>query len=192
VLCDLWPTQVYITTLKDIDCDSLKEKINKIKTSIPDSWTVPCNTSLFHNNKLFEYVDFEPLTFSIYNEIVNYCISLNVNLTEFKPVIHEMWLNKYDINTGQELHIHTNYHISGIYVLDADENSSDVVFESPLTDKEMLELPVYDFNNLLKVKTEKNKLIIFRSWLKHGVFTHKATTNRTTIAFNCRLEPVVF
>jgi uncharacterized protein (TIGR02466 family) len=188
VLYNIWPTQLYITTLTDLDNKLILESIKNIKTSIPKSWVVPCNTSLFENNEIFKEKNLEDLTFKIYNEIINYCIELNVDLKNFVPVIRDMWVNNYSVNTGQELHLHTNYHISGIYVAEVDENSEDIIFESPLIDKEMLELPVHNFNNLLRIKSERNKLILFRSWLRHGVQIHKKNTVRKTLAFNCVLK----
>lgn len=178
---------MYITTLPDIDNALIIDSLVHVKTSIPESWIIPCDTSLFENSQLYNDPMLQELTSKIYQEIINYCLELNVDLENFSPIIQDMWVNNYSIHTGQELHLHTNYHISGIYVVDADENSEDIVFESPLVDKEMLELPVYNFNNLLRIKTEKNKLILFRSWLRHGVQSHKKSTTRKTIAFNCKL-----
>lgn len=190
VLCDMWPTQIYVTYINDVDNLKNLEALSDIQTSVPESWTIPCNTSLFENSKIYNDSRLEDLTLKIYNEVINYCIQLNVNLIDYKLIIRDMWVNNYDIYTGQELHIHTNCHISGIYIADSDENSGDIVFESPLSDKEMLELPTYNFNNLLKISAEKNKLILFRSWLRHGVQSHKHHTKRKTIAFNCILEPI--
>jgi uncharacterized protein (TIGR02466 family) len=187
VLYNIWPTQLYITTLTDIDDKLILESVKNIKTSVPSSWIVPCNTSLFENNQLFKEFGLQDLTSKIYNEVTNYCIELNVDLENFTPVICDMWINNYSLNTGQELHLHTNCHISGIYIAEVDENSEDIVFESPLIDKEMLELPVYNFSNLLRIKSEKNKLVLFRSWLRHGVQTHTKDTTRKTVAFNCIL-----
>jgi uncharacterized protein (TIGR02466 family) len=189
VLYNTWPTQLYITTLTDINNNQALETVRDIPTSVPESWIIPCNTSLFKNNHLFKEPGLQDLTSKIYTELVNYCIELNVDLENFSPIIRDMWVNNYSLNTGQELHLHTNCHISGIYILEVDENSEDIVFESPLIDKEMLELPVYNFNNLLRIKSEKNKLILFRSWLRHGVQTHKKETSRKTIAFNSVLIP---
>jgi len=189
VLYNYWPTQMYITTLTNVNDELVLESIKNIKTSVPNSWIIPCNTSLFENGQLFKEVGLQNLISKIYNNVINYCIELDVDLENFTLVIRDMWVNNYSVHTGQELHLHTNCHISGIYIVDVDEHSEDIVFESPLIDKEMLELPVNNFSNLLRIKSEKNKLILFRSWLRHGVQLHKKDTIRKTIAFNCILVP---
>jgi len=100
----------------------------------------------------------------------------------------QSWINIYDRGDFQESHVHIGFDFSGIYFIQAPEDSGKVVFENPLN--------IYNMRPLTSKKTTdlytesaiyapvEGRLILFRSNLRHGVFPHNNNEPRISIAFN--------
>lgn len=105
-----------------------------------------------------------------------------------------IWINinkKSDFNVP---HIHPNSFISGVYYVDCNIDSGKIVFENPCQTFNYfinnIEIESYNNYNLQKVfyTPQKNKLILFPSYLVHYVEPNKSSTDRISLAFNLNLK----
>jgi uncharacterized protein (TIGR02466 family) len=92
---------------------------------------------------------------------------------------------KFASNT---LHNHPNSILSGVYYLQAPENCGGIFFSDPRPASRMLNPPLIDFNvwTLLNVsyKAHVGTMILFPSWLLHGVEMNMSEEVRISISFN--------
>lgn len=94
-------------------------------------------------------------------------------------------------NNNLHFHQHPNSVISGAYYVNADENSSNLVFSKPYTNGQILwntseslyEKQDWLWDNIY-FKPSTGKLILFPSYLNHGVISNQKESNRCVLSFN--------
>ena len=96
-------------------------------------------------------------------------------------------MNVYNSKHSQEIHLHRNSMISGIYYVQAPPGSGPTLFYSPMSDV-MLEPRARD-SNALNAKVSgfapvAGRILLFRSSLRHSVMPGQFEGERVTIAFN--------
>ena len=126
------------------------------------------------------------------DEVNNYKNFLN---SKKKATIEEAWLNINKKGSYNLEHEHPNCFISGVYYVNTPIDGGDIIFIHPSTTINYV-WPVKncfeqynEFNsNIWTFKAEKNKLLLFPSWLKHRVEENKNNEDRISISFNCFLR----
>jgi hypothetical protein len=198
-------TYVYWEKLKKHD--ELKRKympiIDKIEQTHPNDLTNPfyaCNiksVSIIHRG-LNTFLENEDINTIIWNPINNFIKDINSHyqskIDVKESILDNYWFCTYDENDNQELHDHYDhvkyidgieYHttFSGIYILNDDNESSSIVFRSPLHQ------PFYKLKAHHHLDTGtiddigEGTVLIFPSQLSHMVRQCKKP-GRRTIAFN--------
>lgn len=85
-----------------------------------------------------------------------------------------------------ELHNHPNSIFTGVYFVQAPENSGHLVLKSELFDR-MLVYPITkenEFNAATReITPEPGLLVIFRSHIMHGALLHKPAEERISLSF---------
>ncbi len=123
----------------------------------------------------------------IEEEVGKYARELKYDIDNHPPRINECWVNVYGRGHSQEIHCHRNSVFSGIYYAKAPPGCGEVVFVSPLSDT-MLEPPTTRATMAntftFEVPPEAGRMVIFRSWLRHGVKPNEIDEDRISIAFN--------
>ena len=104
-------------------------------------------------------------------------------------VISTSWMSKTDPGGYSQMHMHKNSFYSGVYYFNEyDNDSSALEFETPLTAYADFQLIPTEFNmmnsNSWKIWPEKNLLVLFPSYLRHGVLHNKSNETRYSLAFN--------
>ena len=87
------------------------------------------------------------------------------------------WFNVYTKGDYQETHQHIGSFISCVYFLKARQDGANLYFKPPYYDTH-LDVPY------VKHKAEEGKLVMFRSFIPHGVEKHNSDENRITLAYN--------
>lgn len=100
----------------------------------------------------------------------------------------EFWGNVYGYKDYQEYHIHSHSTFSAVYFAKCPEGSGDLIFENPFS-VDMYEMKNISENNQFTYKNcsysaVENRLIIFRSHLKHMVRQGFNKDYRISFAFN--------
>ena len=104
-------------------------------------------------------------------------------------VISTSWMSKTDPGGYSQMHMHKNSFYSGVYYFNEyDNDSSALEFETPLTAYSDFQLIPTEFNIMnsqsWKIWPEKNLLVLFPSYLRHGVRENKSNETRYSLAFN--------
>lgn len=106
-----------------------------------------------------------------------------------KPSIGNMWFNVNPPGAYNTTHIHTNAFLSGVFYIDCDENSGDIIFERNSAEQYVLGTQIPKSVSKLssahwKYEPVPKKLIIFPAWLPHYVMPNKSNNDRISISFN--------
>lgn len=192
-IVNIFPTPIYIakreieaTTSELEDIKSIIEKASEKETeSFSTGYIISSrkNTHLF-DTKLNSLKAFCEQHINTYvNEIIS------PKNTELDFYITQSWLNIVHPGESHPIHCHTNSIISGIfYVLTVEGDA--IQFYDPgslmknRTEIEMLEATIWNAP-VQNLDIHKNELILFPSWLGHGVTQNASTTtDRISIAFN--------
>lgn len=102
------------------------------------------------------------------------------------------WININPKNSSNHVHTHPKAMLSGVYYVSADEHSGDIVFHNDAK-LNMIYSMFVDTNNkntysCIKYKPETSKIILFPSWIPHGVDINNSQEDRISIAFNIEIK----
>lgn len=113
------------------------------------------------------------------------------NLTKATPVISTCWAvvnGKYGSNT---VHNHPNSLLSGVYYVQAPDNCGALTFRDPRSVAVMMAPPVTDYSawtfRTVSYQPKPGRMLIFPSWLEHGVGPNLGDEVRVALSFNISL-----
>ena len=103
--------------------------------------------------------------------------------------ISTSWCTESNKNSISSLHKHKNSFFSAVYYYgDYDENAGKFYVVNPLNNLTSFLSGVTDYNKFTKEKTiippKKNHMIIFPSYLEHGISQHRSDLPRYSLAMN--------
>lgn len=104
---------------------------------------------------------------------------------ESKILMTEMWVNYQDKYQYQEYHDHRERIVSGIYYIDVPEGTPGIMMQTPLKanfDDLMFDEESCQEVNHLNIQT--GDILLFPSWLNHGVKANLTDKPRINVAFN--------
>ena len=180
----IFPTPVYFThrssnfeeeekEVKDIFSDGIHKNESNFTSD---------NTHIF-DTKLKNLKEFCEKHINIYvKEIINPKKELDFYITQ-------SWLNITKPGESHHIHSHGNSIISGVYYVATveDDKINFHDFGSEVKYRMNFDIKEYNYWNSSSwfIPVEKNKLLLFPSWLPHSVDENeKATTDRISISFN--------
>ena len=104
----------------------------------------------------------------------------------------ELWVNYQSKYQYQEYHDHRERLISGIYYVDVPEGTPGIMMKTPLKanydDLFFNEEAVQEVNHL---DIETGDILLFPSWLDHGVKANMTDKHRVNISFNFGVPELV-
>lgn len=192
----LFPTVVQVSQVQDheqVNADLLPQ-IEQVRRSQPNSkpqsWACEVYTTIGDPHSLLERPGTERFREVAERKVRAYALSLGMDVDRHPPRISECWLNVYQSRHSQEIHLHRNSVISGIYYVKAPPGSGATLFYSPQSDV-MLEPPSTVANKLNAKVTGfppvEGRMILFRSSVRHSVLPGNMDGERITIAFDAVL-----
>ncbi len=115
--------------------------------------------------------------------------ALDMDLRGREIRMTDCWVNIMPPRTAHSLHLHPLSFISGTYYVATPAGSPGIKFEDPRLDRFMAappRLPGPRRENLVHVTypARAGNLILFESWLRHGVAQNSAAGERISISFN--------
>ena len=176
---------------------TLLSAITQIKNSDPEGISLSNVLGWHSNDELHKHPDFQPLIETINSSLLEVVGDLGWDSQEVKPCISNCWALVNGKNAANDLHNHCNSYLSGVYYVKAPENSGNLYFHDPRISSQML-VPAYDkitpiTLSKLIYKPVEGMLVIFPSWLWHGVEINQSEEERISISFNAvAVKPEVF
>ncbi len=123
-------------------------------------------------------------------EVANF---LQWDLQKFSLHITTCWAIMNGKFASNSVHNHPNSILSGVYYLKAPENCGGIYFNDPRPASQMLIPPVTDFNlwthPKVSYKPNVGTMLLFPSWLLHGVDLNMSDEVRIAISFNIGMKP---
>ena len=180
----LWPTPVYMNKLSTDSNDltiAKTFKYERMKSNNGD-YTLDKNV-----------LDKMPsLKNRIETEFDNYVRNVLYIKKEIKFKLINSWINIHKKGDYAQSHCHKNSCFSGVYYLNAPENSGDINFERSLSLTNVSTPTIqYDYDEVnyisadnVKFKVENGVILFFPSTLYHNVDKSKSDIERYSLAFN--------
>ena len=161
--------------------DYLKLHSDKLQTPEGEivKTTYNIDNNFIYNAKLYELKD----------EIISCAEEFfkNIGYVSDKPLRIISWLNVFDKDTMEQEHTHYKSIISGTYYISSDNTSDSGLFYIPdqIPQRE-LNHAIYnvDGHDTIEFTPIMGDMIMFESWVRHGVLPNKTDTTRISIAFN--------
>lgn len=169
----------------------LLKSIYEIKETVPNSkppgWCCEVYTTIRTPYGLLEREDFKGFLAIAKEKVMTYARGLRYDVDKYPPKINECWVNVYSASNSQEVHRHPNSVFSGIYYVKAPKGCAPTLFHSEVSDV-MLDPPVVERTPLnvqvQAIEAVEGRMVIFRSWVRHGVLPSPIDDDRVTISFN--------
>lgn len=135
---------------------------------------------------------FEPLGSFLREGIAEAVQFLNWDPRQIEPAIATCWANVNGKGASNVVHTHPLCFLSGAYYVQAAAGSGHVFFLDPRPAAVMIAPPMTELTpwTFQKVRYEPKpgRLLIFPSWLQHGVEPNLSDTDRVCISFNVGIK----
>jgi uncharacterized protein (TIGR02466 family) len=99
--------------------------------------------------------------------------------------IKESWLTKTEPKEHAVAHCHAGCDLSGVYYYQAPKNSGSIYFLNPLTN--LVANEFFKPDDLVTYPPDNGIIILFPSWLYHGVRSNDSNGVRISLSFNLKL-----
>lgn len=141
--------------------------------------------NILDNNKLY------PLREEILNVANSFANRLGYSGYK-NLIIEDSWLNLFQKGNYEMPHNHYGSFISGVYYVSSNERCSKFYFEDHIETRKMW----YEYHKqfqtndtqAIKYSPVEGRMLLFPSWLIHGVLPNEAETERVSLAFNLVIE----
>ena len=187
---DLFPTPIWFSMVPDHETlnSSLLDTILEEQSSHPQGITASNVQGWHSRDNLHRRSQFQDLLKCISRDLMQVARELKWQLEQVKPTISTCWANVNPKHSFNVLHNHPNSILSGVYYVTVPENSGDLYFHDPKRGYRMLVPPVSSETPWSVGKAAytpcEGKLVIFPSWLWHGVEPNLSDETRVSISFN--------
>lgn len=164
----------------------LNAEISKLTEDQEFSWADYCSIKV-------ERLDLQEKFFPLFAPSLNIFFNeLNLDANNLGIYCDEIWRNTYTRNFYQEIHNHSPLHLSGVLFLN-DEQEGDGRFfffnrDYSEVSKEWRHIGL--LSDRKYIKAERGKILLFPSYMLHGVTIHKSDNIRKTLAFNLLFSTV--
>ena len=117
------------------------------------------------------------------------------NITNYKLIMNEMWVQEFAKAGHHSVHEHWNGHISGFYFLKASDKTSEPLFHDPRPGRAMNLLPEISSSlhtlatNRVQLGVEPGRLLFFPSYLPHEFTMDMGVEPFRFIHWNCQAVP---
>ena len=184
---NFWPTVFYYEDLINSEKfnQELEEKI--LAWSKSDVGLNKTNRNGWHSTTdMHTRLEFKELVDVLYQ--MQFEIYQKENLAG-EPFLGNMWANINYPGGSNAMHIHPNSLWSGAYYVAAESTSGNIYFEDPRAvslmtmPRRTTEQPVNE-RRIIDSLPQAGRLIMFPSWVNHGVRENLSGKNRISVSFN--------
>ena len=186
---DYFPSSVYrlykpefLEDVKTVAYEYLNETKKKELDKIYPMYQT---NNFYHEEKINSFTSYIAQT--SWNILSSQGFDMNKKQTYFQ----EMWAHHYLKYGSMDYHVHSNNsHITGFYILEAPENSCQIVLHDPRPGKIQMNFgfnfheEVFSSTDRINFKSESGMLMFTNSWLPHSFTRNASDEPFTFIHFN--------
>ena len=184
VIENVFPTPIYSTIIHNLYevQDEIDNKISGVKFTCPENWgkTHLLSTTTFGDN-IIDDLNLVNTKNTIEEHLKVYCNEIEF---QFKNYSMNSWFTLFEKNNYAHIHTHSYYDVSGCYYYQTNGDDGDIFFESPNLASSNSYCYTRKYGDRWRHKPKVGKLILFPSWLPHGVLTNETDSKRISLAFN--------
>ncbi len=183
----LFPTPLFSFQLTDhTEMDQRLLKVIR-QLQVQDAGRVASNVLGWHSRgNLFDLVEFQPFQALVTSAIAECAQAMGYEQVPIRPA--NCWANVNPQYASNKIHDHANCLFSGVYYLQTPENCGNLMFYDPREARTFYKPSVNNFTaytaDAVAHQAQAGLLLIFPSWLKHGVEPNLSTTDRISLSFN--------
>jgi len=196
----LFSTPLFICSPTAVSPQDLKEALQIVNESDYSESTIHAGYQYLDVSKdkqILDRKEFSAFRINIQKALRMYLNTLGGLHGNF--FIKSSWIVKSKPGDKARSHTHPNAIFSGVYYIQTDSNSGDIIFEygSALPPAICTNMDIgRSFNSILNspfyaYKPKNNEIILFPSNLQHRVAKNKSSINRISIAFDIYLDGVI-
>jgi uncharacterized protein (TIGR02466 family) len=145
-------------------------------------------------DNLHQRESFHNFTQIINKNVLEVATFLQWDLEKFSLKITTCWAIINRKFAANSVHNHPNSILSGVYYLKTPENCGGIFFCDPRPGSQMIIPPSLEFNlwtlPRITYKAYAGTMLIFPSWLLHGVEMNMSNEDRVCISFNIGIVPI--
>lgn len=183
----LFPTPLFVFNLQDhaaMDQDLL-HLIYQFKTTDPGA--VASNVLGWHSRgNLFDLGEVQVFKQLVDGAIADVAQALGYGQVRITPA--NCWANVSPKFASNKIHDHANCLLSGVYYLQTPKNCGNLMFYDPRSARTFYKPLVKEFTpftaDAIAYEPQAGLLLIFPSWLNHGVEPNLSEIDRVSISFN--------
>jgi uncharacterized protein (TIGR02466 family) len=184
---NLFPTPLWVIDLKP----EIHRRLNaRIKTDlevlISPRPAVARGATLQTDTDIHTYPQFAELAGLIRSGAKEVLEFLKVEYEDFE--ITGCWANINPPGAVNTPHAHPNNYLGGVYYVQTDEGAEEIVFSDPRPQASVISPPLTEetiyTGNEVAFEAKDGRLVLFPSWLTHGVPVNRSNRDRISIAFN--------
>jgi uncharacterized protein (TIGR02466 family) len=143
------------------------------------------------HDRLTQHPDFKELIGITSKNVLEIAQFSKWDLTRLMLVITNCWALVNPTYASNVVHDHPNCVLSGVYYVQAPADCGDLFFIDPRDAVRMNALPVTEYNQWTQGKVVykpiEGRMVIFPSFLLHGVGANMSDQERISISFNVRV-----
>ena len=184
---NFWPTVFYYKDLPNSEKFNQQLEENIIAWSAADSGLNKTNRNGWHSTT-------DMHTRPEFKELVDILYQMQLEIYQQEglagePFLGNMWANLNYFGGSNAPHIHPNSLWSGAYYVAAESTSGNIYFEDPRAvslmtmPRRAVEQPV-NSRRVIDSVPHAGRLIMFPSWVNHGVRENMSGKNRISVSFN--------
>lgn len=188
----IFPTALFVFSLKNYEGlnQQLLETIDQLR-SVDPGYSASNVLGWHSRGNLFDLEAIQP-----FKALVDAAIAEAANATGYGGVritAANCWANINPKYASNKIHDHANCLFSGVYYVKTPKDCGNIMFYDPRTARTFYKPLVSNFTaytaEAIAHVAEAGLLIIFPSWLKHGVEPNLSDEDRVSISFNYVFAP---
>lgn len=147
---------------------------------------VDVGATLQTDHNIHEFDEFADLVVQINKGTAAVLEFLDIDYKKFE--ITGCWTNINPKGGVNKPHIHPNNFLSGVYYVQTQPGADSIIFSDPRPQASVVLPPNHSENaysgNEVSFDAVEGRLIVFPSWLTHGVPANRSDRNRISVSFN--------
>jgi len=184
---NLFPTPVWVIDFEPNVHEPLNAHIvRQLDTMLHERPEVGVGGTLQTDNNLHEFDEFADMVVQIQRGVVAVLEFLDVKYDAFE--ITGCWANINPPGGINTPHTHPNNYLSGVYYVQTQTGADSIFFSDPRPQASVMMTPTNSRNvysgNEVSFDARPGRMIMFPSWLTHGVPVNRSNRDRISVSFN--------
>ena len=189
---DWWATPIWYIDIPETQINPNLIKEECYKEQLNSKGTIKSNINGWQSESIF--IDQKrPYISNLLTEIKSIIPEISKDFGINKDIeLANAWININPKNSSNQFHIHPHSVLSGVYYVSANEHNGDLIFyndvKTDMINHTFLNVNTRNTYSSVNYKPTINRIILFPSWILHGVGINNSSEDRISIAFNFNVK----